>query len=152
MKRAARILTFLVVFAAATLYGADEETMKVPVPAAQLVIPILDLAAWGQLHPGEEWKKGSPGWKKGVLLGKLFEDKSRRADEAIAILLRFYIGESTGADLEDEATNRGRRMLPLLRKYEDRHIIIPGRARVYDKLAKDSQMIKEVRDYILRDH
>ena len=48
----------------------------------------------------------------------LANNNARAADEALAVLLHFYIGEHSGEELMDEAVQRGKRMLPLLRRYQ----------------------------------
>jgi hypothetical protein len=55
------------------------------------------------------------------------EDKSPAADEALVVLLQFYIGESISEDLNHEITKRGRHMLPYLRKYRRGLARIAGR-------------------------
>jgi hypothetical protein len=57
------------------------------------------------------------------LTGKLFQDKTESSDEALVVLMNFYIGEATGADLLHHVTVRGKRMLPLLMKYRDARVI-----------------------------
>jgi len=49
----------------------------------------------------------------------LFDDRSRAADEALAVLLRYYVGEDPGEDLWCEIVHRGKQMLPYLEKYHD---------------------------------
>jgi len=73
---------------------------------------------------------------------RVIEDKSRAADEALVVLLQFYIGESTSEDLNHEITKRGRRMLPYLRKYRRGLVHIPGR-RYPDSIRLDPETWKE---------
>ena len=48
---------------------------------------------------------------------QILSDHSKSGDEAIAYLLTVYMGEAPGEELVCEATNRGRKILPLIRRY-----------------------------------
>ncbi len=61
------------------------------------------------------------------MVGALFQTKTKTADEALVVLMNFYIGESLGDDLLHQITARGKRMLRLLLKYRDAHVIFPER-------------------------
>jgi hypothetical protein len=41
--------------------------------------------------------------------------------------MNFYVGESPGEDVLHQVTVRGKRMLPLLLKYRNVHVIFSGR-------------------------
>jgi hypothetical protein len=64
---------------------------------------------------GAEWSAAER--KLETLLWNLFRDEKSSADEAMVILLNYYLGEANGEDLLHQVTVRGKRMLPLLRKY-----------------------------------
>jgi hypothetical protein len=52
------------------------------------------------------------------LTANLLRKHGPTADEALVVLLAFYVGESNGEDILFAITARGRRMLPWLRKYD----------------------------------
>jgi len=59
---------------------------------------------------GEE--KQSALEKSEKLIARLFKMKTRASDEALVVLMNFYVGESLQPDLVHEVTVRGKRMLP----------------------------------------
>jgi len=59
-------------------------------------------------------------------LSSVLEDRSRVGDEALAVLLGFYLGEHSGEDISCELVARGSRVLPFLRKYRSAHIRLTG--------------------------
>jgi hypothetical protein len=61
---------------------------------------------------------GSPKWQElDRRLSKLFGNKTKDGDEAVVILMSFYIGESTAEELHENLLSRGPRMIPLLERY-----------------------------------
>lgn len=99
----------------------------VPQKVADLLIPILDLMSEAtQKQPVDE-SAGSTFWRSSALLGRLFDNQSPAADEALVVLFSYYLGESNGEDLLQAVTERRRRMLPILRKYQCCTVLIPGR-------------------------
>ena len=50
-------------------------------------------------------------------LGALYNNPSKDADEAIVILMSFYLGEHNGEELYENLIGRGPRMIPLLERY-----------------------------------
>jgi hypothetical protein len=92
------------------------KTFMVPAQDAALLRPILD-----------ERKKGAQqeGVRGGNLLYGLTQKKGRAADEALVVLMCFYMGESR--EETDAVIARGKRMLPLLKKYQDKNPKIPSR-------------------------
>ena len=106
----------------------SEKRTTVSSSVAKLITPILDAhqeALEGPRPMSEE--KGSPLWRSYVLTGKLLGNKSPASDEALVVLLYYYIGESTGGDQLQEIICRGNRMLPYLRKYQSFSPQIPRR-------------------------
>jgi hypothetical protein len=92
------------------------QSVVVPAQVAALIRPILD----------EEQKSGPHAEKRlGNLLYGLTQKKGRVADEALVVLMCFYVGESQ--EETDAVIGRGRRMLPYLKKYGDGIPIIHGR-------------------------
>jgi hypothetical protein len=59
-------------------------------------------------------------------LTRVFKDKSSVRDEALAVLLGFYLGEHSGEDISCELVSRGRRVLKKLEKYRYATIVVPG--------------------------
>jgi hypothetical protein len=88
------------------------KTFIVPAQAAALLRPILD-----------ERQKGAQ--QEGVQGGNLTQKKGTAADEALVVLMCFYMGESR--EETDAVIARGKRMLPLLKKYQDKNPKIPSR-------------------------
>jgi hypothetical protein len=61
---------------------------------------------------------GGPKWQElDRRLGKLFDNRTKAGDEAVVILMSFYIGEYTGEELHENLLSRGPRMIPLLERY-----------------------------------
>lgn len=50
-------------------------------------------------------------------LGALYSNPSKEADEAVVILMSFYLGEHNGEELYENLISRGPRMIPLLERY-----------------------------------
>lgn len=50
-------------------------------------------------------------------LERLFANSSKEADEAVVILVSFYLGEHNGEELEENLLSRGPRMIPILERY-----------------------------------
>jgi hypothetical protein len=68
-------------------------------------------------------------------LGTLYSNPSKEADEAVVILMSFYLGEHNGEELYENLLSRGPRMIPLLERYlhEDPAALIaqsPARVRL----------------------
>jgi hypothetical protein len=92
------------------------KVIVVPAQAAALVRPILDEVQKGVEH--DETRLSN-------LLYGLTQTKGRAADEALVVLMCFYVGESQ--EETDAVIARGKRMLPLLGKYQSRNPEVPGR-------------------------
>jgi len=50
-------------------------------------------------------------------LDALYNNPSKEADEAVVILMSFYLGEHNGEELYENLISRGPRMIPLLERY-----------------------------------
>jgi len=98
-------------------------TLAPPPEVQAKVKPILDLCEKAQATQGERQNEAL--YQAEKLIGGLFEDKTKPSDEALVVLMDFYIGESTGGDLLHQITVRGKRMLPLLIKYRDVRVVFP---------------------------
>ncbi len=91
---------------------AAEQT-AVPSGVARLVRPILDAR--------QEHEEG----KLNQLLYGLIQEKGRSADEALVVLMCFDVGDSQ--EEVDAVIARGKRMLPIIRKYRRQKPQISGR-------------------------
>lgn len=108
-----KFLTALLLLATGLAAG----TVQPPRSVESLVVPILDLRAQAESSQGKAQQSAFTRSEK--LTGKLFQMHTRAADEALVLLLNFYVGEALQSDLVHEITKRGKRMLPLLAKYQD---------------------------------
>jgi hypothetical protein len=95
---------------------SNYQMVVVPVPVAALILPILDEKQISGQHD-----QGRLSNLVYALTGK----KGRAADEAMVVLMCFDVGESQ--EETDAVIARGKRMLPLLKKYQDKNPKIPGR-------------------------
>jgi hypothetical protein len=96
-----------------------------PRDVQELVRPVLDLCAGAEASQGE--RQNAQVFQYGKLLGALFQMKTKASDEALVVLMNFYVGESFGEDLLHQVTVRGKRMLPLLLKYRNAHVFFSER-------------------------
>src|SRR3954468_14130154 len=96
---------------------SSDKTQSVAVPAqvAALVRPILDEKQKGAQHDESRLSK---------LLYGLTQKQGHTADEALVVLMCFDVGESQ--EETDAVIGRGKRMLPLLKKYQDKNPKIAG--------------------------
>jgi hypothetical protein len=90
--------------------------VAVPAQVAALVRPILDEKQKGAQHDESRLSK---------LLYGLTQKQGHTADEALVVLMCFDVGESQ--EETDAVIGRGKRMLPLLKKYQDKNPKIAGR-------------------------
>jgi len=95
-----------------------------PKEAQALLKPILDLRAKAESAQGEQQQSAFEQSEK--LIGSLFHKKSRAANEALVVLMNFYVGESLQPDLVHQVTVRGKQMLPLLLKYRKASVAFSG--------------------------
>jgi len=85
------------------------QSMVVPAQVATLLRPILDEKQKGVQHDESRLSK---------LLYDLTQKQSHFADEALVVLMCFDVGESQ--EETDAVIARGKKMLPLLKKYQDK--------------------------------
>jgi hypothetical protein len=97
--------------------NARVRDVAVPAQVAELLRPILDEKQKGVQHDESRLSN---------LLYGLTQKKGHIADEALVVLMCFDVGESQ--EETDAVIARGKRMLPLLRKYQDKTPNIPGSA------------------------
>src|SRR5216684_2558521 len=105
----------ILMFVLALQSFATEKAVVPPAPVQDLLTPFLDLRAQAESSKGEQQLGAFQ--KSEKLLARLFKVKTRASDEALVVLMNYYVGEALGPDLVHEVTLRGRRMLPLLMKY-----------------------------------
>jgi hypothetical protein len=111
-----------------------------------LLSPILSLRADAESLEGEE--KQSALEKSEKLIARLFKMKTRASDEALVVLMNFYVGESLQPDLVHEVTVRGKRMLPLLLKYSTASVSFSEREYPSSMLLADDVRKKNFQDAI----
>jgi len=123
-KQRLRILIFTIAW---TLQAANVAASAIVPPrdVQELVKPILDVRAEAEAAPGE--RQNAAFWQAAGLIGALFQMKTKASDEALVVLMNFYVGESTGEDLFHQVTVRGKRMLPLLLKYRNAQVVFSDR-------------------------
>ena len=103
------------------LLAANPATVRVPAAPAKLVVSVLNAFAKLRESENEETTLALES-----ALNSVFEKNTRASDEALAVLVEFYIGEHSGEDLFCELVHRGKRVLPLMKKYHRRSIVVPG--------------------------
>lgn len=96
-------------------------SVRVPAAPASLVVPVLDAFAKLRESENEQTTRALES-----ALSRVFEKNTRASDEALAVLIQFYVGEHSGEDLFCELVHRGKRVLPLMKKYHHRTIVVPG--------------------------
>lgn len=61
---------------------------------------------------------GGPKWDElDRRLDTLFRNNTKEGDEAVVILMSFYLGEHEGEEVEENLLSRGPRMIPLIERY-----------------------------------
>ena len=139
----------LSLFWALPVKAADAESILVPERVAVILRPMLDLlqesvtecGGVGKCINGESYSHDRErGAKFQNALHRLTKQRGNDADEALVVLMCFYIGESQQET--DAVIKRGRRMLPYLKKYQDRIPIIPSREYPSSMLHKTADKIE----------
>jgi hypothetical protein len=113
--------TLILALVLAFQLASAAKTVVPPVDVQEKVKPILDLCEEAQTASLE--RQNAAFWQVAKLTGELSRMKTKSSDEALVVLMNFYIGESTGEDLLHEITVRGRRMLPVLLKYRNASVV-----------------------------
>ena len=87
--------------------------------ASRMVLPLLQTVS--DVRRKQAVPRAEPDWgledKIIDALTNVLEDQSPAADESVAALLGFYLGEHEGEMIEEEVLRRGARMEPLVRLY-----------------------------------
>ncbi len=118
---------------------STRETIEVPETVAVLIRPILDIEAESLrlcrstkpqscTEGREREEEVSRSREVERLTTDLLHKNGSTANEALVILLCYYVGEGNGEDILFGITSRGRRMVSPLRKYENRTPTISNRA------------------------
>jgi len=97
----------------------SRKTIVVPEQVAVLLRPVLDELEQYRSQSGHDEHRLDEAF------GALAKKQGRFADEALVVLMCFDMGESQ--EEADAVIARGRRMLPLIKKYQDGTAKIPGR-------------------------
>ena len=95
--------------------------VHVPKPAAALAAPVLNAMIDVRKSEDERTLRALDDAVEHVC-----NKRTPASDEALAVLLEFYVGEHSGEDISCELIHRGRRVLALLEKYHGRQIVVPG--------------------------
>src|SRR5437762_3882582 len=103
------------------LLATSTAPIHVSQPVAKLVAPVLNKYAGVSTSEDE---KSIDAFEK--TLDRVLNKTTDDCDAALAVLIRFYLGERSGEEMYCESVHRGKRMLPLLAKYVGRRIIVPG--------------------------
>ncbi|HVP42968.1 MAG TPA: hypothetical protein VMS96_06020 [Terriglobales bacterium] len=110
MKRVGEIAGLLLIaVAVAAIVTTVIAHRQVGSDTAALVEPVL--IVWDDTDAG--WVKSEP------LLERAMKDNSAAGDQAVVILLDYYIGEHNHEELTINLTQRGKRVLPWLLRYRD---------------------------------
>ena len=96
-------------------------SVHVPKPAAALAAPVLN--AMVDVRSGENQRNLRA---LDDAVEAVCNKRTPASDEALAVLLQFYVGEHSSEDISCELVHRGRRVLPFLEKYHGRQIVVPG--------------------------
>jgi hypothetical protein len=123
-KQRLRILIYTIAWTLQAAYVAAS-TIVPPRDVQELVKPILDVRAEAKASHGEH--QNAAFWQAAKLIGVVCQMKTKASDEALVVLMNFYVGEAPGEDLLHQVTVRGKRMLPLLLKYRNAHVVFSDR-------------------------
>ena len=108
------------ILVAATLFaigfsaiGCRRHKYHQPNTAADLAANVLDIASEALLRDD-----GGPKWEElDRRLDALFANNTKEADEAVVILVSFYLGEHECEEVDENLVSRGPRMIPLVERY-----------------------------------
>jgi len=114
-RTVALVLTCLIPLSAGTKLNPRTGPRTVDAKVARLVEPVLDALVQSQGCSDREESFYEADKHLGTILGL----RTDASDEALVVLLYFYIGESSCEDIIHEISKRGRRMVPYLRRYRD---------------------------------
>jgi hypothetical protein len=102
-------------------FAVSPQTVTLSPEVAALVAPVLNAYALVAEH--DDSKSESVLDEK---LQNILNSHAPAANEALAVLLGFYVGEASGEDISCELVARGNTVVPLLHRYADTLVIVPG--------------------------
>jgi hypothetical protein len=117
--------TLLFLFACTPPSGRGVEREEAPrdhKKTVPLLAPILTSRALAIAHPDDDVVAEAVG----VPLARLLEDNSAEADQAVVMLLDYYLGEAYDEDVLHNVTLRGRRALPHLLRFSTQRPSLEG--------------------------
>lgn len=100
---------------------ASEQTITLSPDVTTLVAPVLNAAVAVATRENEK--------TYAVLdekVEKVLNPQTATTTEALAVLLGFYIGEASAENISCELVARGKPVLPMLRRYANATVIVPG--------------------------
>jgi hypothetical protein len=100
---------------------ASEQTITLSHSIAALVAPVLDAAAAVAVKEDETTDSALDD-----RLDKLLSSRTAKTTEALAVLVGFYVGEAAAEDVSCELVARGKRALPMLHRYMNSIVVVPG--------------------------
>jgi hypothetical protein len=100
---------------------ATEQTVTLSHDVAGFVAPVLSAAA--AVAAREDTKTDAALDEQ---LSKVLNAQTASATEALAVLLGFYVGEAAAEDISCELVARGKAALPMLRRYANAVVVVPG--------------------------
>jgi hypothetical protein len=100
---------------------SEASVATVPKAAARLVAPVLQAMISVRSSENEQTLMALDD-----AVERVCNRNNRASDEALAVLIEFYVGEHSGEDISCELVRRGMRVLPLLAKYHHHKIVVPG--------------------------
>lgn len=111
----ARILVFMVAVIAVAFppVGCKRREVRSGNAPYEMAANVLDIGVEALARDD-----GGPNWQElDRRLERLFANNSKEGDEAVVILMSFYLGEHNGEELEENVLSRGPRMMPILERY-----------------------------------
>jgi hypothetical protein len=96
----------------AALY-ASEQSSTPQTPPETLAAHVLD----ARVHALKQNKPDAGFEEVERRLTRLYNNSSAEADEAVVILMSFYLGEHNGEELYENLLSRGPRMIPIIERY-----------------------------------
>jgi hypothetical protein len=109
-----KILVAVAIFAIAfSAIACRRHKYHQPSTAADLAANVVDIASVALLKDD-----GGPKWDElDRRLDALFANNTKQADEAVVILVSFYLGEHECEEVDENLVSRGPRMIPLVERY-----------------------------------
>jgi hypothetical protein len=109
-------------FALASLnLPASEQAITLPPDVGVLVAPVINAAAAVAAKEDETTDSALDD-----RLDKVLNPRTAKTTEALAVLLGFYVGEAAAEDISCELVAPGKRALPMLHRYMNSIVVVPG--------------------------